>query len=88
MAPYLFFYNVCCVFLMATTTTLPVLWGQQSSKQLLHPFVALWEHGDLGGARIITCWETSVPSVPSVPSDFRFSELENFDIVNLDPSVP
>ena len=48
MAPYLFFYNVCCVFLMATTTTLPVLWGQQSSKQLLHPFVALWEHGDLG----------------------------------------
>ena len=54
MAPYLFFYNVCCVFLMATTTTLPVLWGQQSSKQLPHAFVALWEHGDLGGARIIT----------------------------------
>ena len=27
-------------------------------------------------------------SVPSVPSEFRFSELENFDLVNWDPSVP
>ena len=26
--------------------------------------------------------------MPSVPSDFRFSELENFDLVNWDPSVP
>ena len=77
MAPYLFFYNVCCVFRMATTTSLPpgVCFGDSSAADGASIPLLPWEHGDLG---VVTRSERT----SSALSDFRFSELDNFDIVN------
>ena len=70
---------------MATTIALPpgVCLGDSTDGASSIPLLP-WEHGDLGVRASLGEDEFRA----NAASDFRFSELEKFDLVNWDPSVP